>query len=158
MRDKSSSPLLFPTKENETVQEDVEVEVALQEDPNPTPSTTFKIDLTDEYKSFKKETQQIAKPKSDVTLKLVDQEMKLFEAKGRISEHPTLEKLYRALLTIKPTSCEPERAFSSMGYFVTKIRNRLNDDTVDALIFQRQYYRNIQIRKDKKKMSESLDK
>ena len=51
-----------------------------------------------------------------------------------------LDKIYNALLTIKPTSVEPERAFSSMGYFVTKLRSLLDDDNVDALIFLRQYY------------------
>ena len=52
-----------------------------------------------------------------------------------------LEKLYAALKTIKPTSVEAERAFSALGYFANKIRNRLNDDTLDALMFLRQYYK-----------------
>ena len=47
-----------------------------------------------------------------------------------------------ALLTMKPTSVEPERAFSAMGLFITKLRNRLNDDNIDSLIFMRQYYKN----------------
>ena len=51
-----------------------------------------------------------------------------------------LEKLYVALKTIKPTSVEAERAFSVLGYFGSKIRNRLNDDTIDALLFLRHYY------------------
>ena len=45
-----------------------------------------------------------------------------------------LELLFKALKTIKPTSVEPERAFSAMGFFVTKIRNRMSDKTLDALI------------------------
>ena len=51
-----------------------------------------------------------------------------------------LEKLYAALKTIKPTSVETERAFSVLGYFGSKIRNRLNDDTIDALLFLHHYY------------------
>ena len=40
-----------------------------------------------------------------------------------------LEKIYRSLLTIRPTSVEPEWAFPAVGLFASKIRNRLNDDT-----------------------------
>ena len=66
--------------------------------------------------------------------------MSLFKATKKRPEN--LEKLYHALLTIKLTSVEPERAFSAMGLFVTKLRNRLNDESLDALIFMRQYYKN----------------
>ena len=51
-----------------------------------------------------------------------------------------LENVYKALLTIKPTSVESERAFSAMGLFCTKLRNRLNDDTLNSLVMMRQYY------------------
>jgi len=58
----------------------------------------------------------------------VKKEMSLFEAtKKRLNN---LEKLFHALITIKPKSVEPERAFSAMGLFVTKLRNRLNDESV----------------------------
>ena len=52
-----------------------------------------------------------------------------------------LEILFTALKTIKPTSVEAERAFSALGYFANKIRSQMNDATLDALIFQRQYYK-----------------
>jgi len=42
----------------------------------------------------------------------------------------TLKKLFHALITIKPKSMEPERAFSVTGIFITKLRNRLNDESV----------------------------
>ena len=48
--------------------------------------------------------------------------------------------LYAALKIIKPTSVEAERVFSALGSFVSKIRNRLNDNTIDALLFLRHYY------------------
>jgi len=41
-----------------------------------------------------------------------------------------LEKLCHALLSIKPTSMEPERVFSDTGLFVTKLRNWVNDESV----------------------------
>ena len=49
--------------------------------------------------------------------------------------------LYKALMTIKPTSVEAKRAFSAMGFFVTKLRNRMSDKTLDALITMRQRYK-----------------
>ena len=38
------------------------------------------------------------------------------------------------------TSVEAERAFSSPGVICTKLRNRLDDTTVDTLCFLRSYY------------------
>ena len=63
---------------------------------------------------------------------------------GLFESNPTdrperLQKLYNALLTVKPTSVEPERAFSIMNYFCTKLRNRMHDSVLDALVFVRQY-------------------
>ena len=52
-----------------------------------------------------------------------------------------LDMLYQALKTIKPTSVEAERAFSTIGFFATKIRNRMGDKTLDALITMRQCYK-----------------
>jgi len=54
--------------------------------------------------------------------------MSLFEATKKRSNY--LEKLFHALIVIKPKSMEPERAFSATGLFVTKLRNRLNDESV----------------------------
>ena len=74
---------------------------------------------------------------NNVSSRVVQKEMMLYE----ITERPNnLEKLYVALKTIKPTSVETERAFLALGYFVSKIRNCLNDDTIDALLFLRHYY------------------
>jgi len=54
--------------------------------------------------------------------------MSLFEATKKRSNN--LEKLYHALITIKPTSVEPERAFSAAGLFVTKLRKILSHESV----------------------------
>ena len=76
---------------------------------------------------------------NDFYCKLVEKEMQLYKINP--NERPKyLELLYKALKTIKPTSVEPERAFSAMGFFVTKIRNRMSDKTLDALITMRQNY------------------
>jgi len=67
--------------------------------------------------------------------------MQCFEANPR-NRPIRFQVLFAALLSIKPTSTEPERAFSIMGYFCTKIRNRLSDEALDAMVFMRQYLKN----------------
>jgi len=66
--------------------------------------------------------------------------MSLFDTTNKRPEN--LDKLYHALLTIKPTFVELERAFTTMRLLATKIRNRMNDETLDGLIFMRNYYKN----------------
>jgi len=53
-----------------------------------------------------------------------------------------LQKCYNALLTVKATSVESERAFSVAGYLCTKVRNRFKPDTLSMLCFLRQTFRN----------------
>ena len=52
-----------------------------------------------------------------------------------------LDKLFQALLTTKPTSVESERSFSAGGSLCTKIRSRMNDNTLSALISLKQYFK-----------------
>ena len=49
--------------------------------------------------------------------------------------YPTLARLAKKYLAIPASSAASERVFSSAGNFVTKKRNRLGYDTVDALVF-----------------------
>lgn len=65
----------------------------------------------------------------------IKKEMNLFENGGTRGHH--LQLVYKYLLTIPPTSVEAERAFSAAGY---KLRSRLGDDTLDALLFLRSYF------------------
>ena len=75
---------------------------------------------------------------NNVSPRVVQKKMMLYEITKRRTN--SLGKLYAALKTIKPTSVEAERAFSALGYFVSKIRNCLNDDTINTLLFLRHYY------------------
>ena len=72
------------------------------------------------------------------------QDFKLFEATKKRTER--LEKLFQALLTTKPTSVESERAFSAGGSFCTKIRSRMNDDTLSALVSLKQYFKHRELK------------
>lgn len=68
----------------------------------------------------------------------------LFEvSKQRTSN---LELLYKALLTVKPTSTDSERVFSIAGNFVTKTRNRLSDKSLHAIVFLKARF--LQAKKD----------
>ena len=59
-------------------------------------------------------------------------DFKLFESQKMRSKF--LENIHQALLTVKPTSVESERAFSTSGSFSTKIRSRMSDDCLSALV------------------------
>ena len=63
----------------------------------------------------------------------ISKEFKYFEA--TLNRSKSLEKIYKALLTIKATSIQSERAFSITGLFNTKIRTSLSGKTLNALCF-----------------------
>ncbi|KAH9629866.1 hypothetical protein HF086_006550, partial [Spodoptera exigua] len=101
------------------------------------------------FRSFKEELLHKLKPtKSNAapTLfasnlekeKMVLCEMALHENGG--GRGKLLTMAYNAFITTKPTSVESERAFSTAGYFCNKIRSRLNDSSLDALIFLRSHF------------------
>lgn len=69
------------------------------------------------------------KRKPDNVLK---KELNVYEATGNRTTN--LENLYNALITIRPTSTESERVFSVAGNIATKIRNRMSDELLNALI------------------------
>ena len=68
-----------------------------------------------------------------INLKTVQKELDLFDATGERT--PRMLKIMRAIETIPPTSVEAERSFSAAGLFITKLRTRLNNRSVDALCF-----------------------
>ncbi|KAJ2951979.1 hypothetical protein O0L34_g4242 [Tuta absoluta] len=77
-------------------------------------------------------------PETDVP-SLVRVEMALFEDRGSRGRY--LDTAYRRLLCIPPTSVESERAFSAVGILCNRIRSRLNDSTLDALLFLRSQFK-----------------
>ena len=82
----------------------------------------------------------LSKPGPKPSKKLFDTTNYVFREVNPIERPKYLELLFKALKTIKPTSVEAERAFSAMGFFVTKLRNRMGDETLDGLITMRKYY------------------
>jgi hAT family C-terminal dimerisation region len=78
--------------------------------------------------------------KSTEISKMLTQEMNFLEKTKTLGPH--LQKIYNMLITIKSSSVESERAFSSSAHIVTKIRCRLQDRTLDLLCFLRSLIRN----------------
>jgi hypothetical protein len=84
----------------------------------------------------------IEKSESKVTAgdnhSVLQKEFQLHEATGKRT--PNLEKLYKILCSIPPTSVESERAFNTVGQFVTKLRCSFKDNRIDALCMLRNDY------------------
>ena len=91
--------------------------------------------LSKEFRTFLKEPGLKIEEVQSVGAQIINIEMQWFEATKKKPEN--LQNLYRSLFRIRPTFVEAERAFSAMGLFATKIRNRLNDDTLNAMIVLR---------------------
>ena len=64
--------------------------------------------------------------------------MAVFEGSKAGSKY--LGLLFKTLQIIPPTSVEAERAFSSLGLFATKVRNSLNDESLDKLTFFKAFF------------------
>lgn len=58
---------------------------------------------------------------------------------GQVSDK-RIESLSQAMLSIQPTSANPERAFSLAGFFCNKMRNRMSSELLDALVFLKDNY------------------
>ena len=71
-------------------------------------------------------------------LKWMKSEFSKFEKTSVLSADLILFK--NALITIKPTSVSSERVFSISGKFVSPLRCRLRDVSIDALVFLKYYF------------------
>ena len=123
----------------DTVNETMELpsDSNVNNDGNDKASLPKNMTLSEEFQAFLKEPGLKIEEVRSVGVQIINKEM--FEATKMRPKN--LENLYRSLLTIRPTSVEAERAFSAMGLFATKIKNRLNDDTLNAMIVMRQFYK-----------------
>ena len=70
-------------------------------------------------------------------------EFDLFDATGQRTTN--IDLLLEALKSIPPTSVESDRSLSAAGLFVTKLRTRLSDGSVDQLCLLKSHYRSQQI-------------
>lgn len=101
----------------------------------------LKSQLNDILKGIEKEGHQQRNQTENNLLATIKKEMNLFEGGGTKGLH--LQLAYEYLKTIKPTSVESERAFSSAGYICNKVRARMSDSTLDDICFLRSYFREL---------------
>lgn len=96
------------------------------------------LTLKEKFQQQIENSMQVIKPETQKLNDLMStlrKEMALFESVGKRGHH--LDLAYQYLMSIPPTSVESERAFSAAGCIGTKIRSRLGDATLDALLFLR---------------------
>lgn len=77
-------------------------------------------------------------PNTDDNFDVLKQEFALYRKTSNKTKNILL--LANAIKTIKPTSTESERAFSIASNFCTRIRSRLSDASLHALVFLKFYY------------------
>ena len=68
----------------------------------------------------------------------LEKDFKIVE--GTDQKNKQLVNLYQNILTFQPTSANSERVFSISRNFIIKIRNRLNKETLNALVFLKFYF------------------
>ena len=138
---------LFENFHNSKTNEDNDLEtIEIVEDDNIDDPKEKEMTLSEKLDEFlassSKPATKIVLDKKDITA-VVKHEMNIFEQTKNLPDNSLLKVLYNALLTIPPTSVESERAFSIFGYFCNKVRSSLKPATINALIFLREYYRNM---------------
>ena len=88
---------------------------------------------------YMKELEKLWLPKKTSRLFNINTEFKHYDATHQKTNN--LQLLFDALLTMKPTSVEAERLFSATGYFLSKLRTGMGENTLNALCFLRCYLR-----------------
>lgn len=86
--------------------------------------------------AFELENEITQKP-TDIA-QIIQREILFFEEEGIKGKY--LMMVFESLKSIRPTSVNSERAFSTAGMFCTKIRSRLGDKTLDTLCFLNAYF------------------
>lgn len=99
------------------------------------------LDNSNQDSSFRKRVQNLINKatteklaeKTSVEAQTLKKEFRIFEATAQKTQN--IKRLEKCVFSIRPSSTEPERTFSIAEKFVTKIRNKLSDIAIDALIF-----------------------
>lgn len=99
---------------------------------------TENLSLQDELNILLQEN-DLSVPYGKSDFKSLKSEFIHFKNTGQRTEK--LQNLYDAILTIKPTSIDVERVFSVCSSFCTKIRSRLSDKSLQALVFLKYFYK-----------------
>ena len=89
--------------------------------------------------ALKEVTEKKKKEQGDVESTSIKREFTAFEAYGH--ESLNIIRLRQMINSIRPTSTEIEGTFSIAGKFVSKLRTRLSDASVNALVFLKFWFK-----------------
>lgn len=100
------------------------------------------IDMQTELDNF-----LASKPESKERLtdfqKILKTELAAFKSNGQKGRF--LEYAFEMIQSVKVSSVDVERVFSSVGIMVTKFRSRLSDETADSYHFLKHFFRNFEL-------------
>jgi hypothetical protein len=99
------------------------------------------LSLQEELNTLLKNGHMCSNGYRNTDFKWIRQEFLLYKNTGKRTDN--LEKLFDCMMTIKPTSTDVERIFSTCSNFCTKVRSRLSDTSLGALVFLKFYYNNV---------------
>ncbi|ELT97151.1 hypothetical protein CAPTEDRAFT_193487 [Capitella teleta] len=83
-------------------------------------------------------TNMTQRQKSQNSRPPIKKDVAFFGATRELSKRS--KKLRNAILTIKPSSVEAERAFSTTGKFLTRFRASMKDEHISALVFLKAHF------------------
>lgn len=101
---------------------------------------SYKQKLSQQFDALLDKIGAVATPQVSSKLKHIEEEMALASKTGELTSK--LSNLHKAVMSIPASSIESERAFSVASRFVTKIRSRLGDATLDNFAFAKSKLRN----------------
>lgn len=104
-------------------------------------TATVSLSSTPTVKKFKdhfNEAYKLKNKRHETSTKSFLDEFIQYENKGIIGKR--LEIVLKWLKNIKPTSTDSERVFSIAGNIKTKLRNKLQDNTLNALVFLKSWF------------------
>ena len=90
------------------------------------------------FEKMKAKKKQKTEINEDNLEKALQDEVQLYIKSNKRGD--LLEKVRRICQTIRPTSIDCERAFSTAGYFCNKLRSKLADETLNGLCFLKSYF------------------
>jgi len=98
---------------------------------------SYITDYCDISTSLEDEINAAAQESGEKPFSSLGHEFAIYKKIGKKST--ILQHLYDAILTIRPTSTESERVFSVSNNFCRKLRSRLSDHSLNALVFLKYY-------------------
>jgi hypothetical protein len=136
---KETCERLFPEGGNQADQGEEE------EDPDePVEELSYNQKLNRQFDALLDQLDAVT-PKAATQLQHIEEEMALASKTGELTAK--LAKLHQGVLSIPAASIESERAFSIASRFVTKIRSRLGDATLDNFAYAKSKLKNDSLTK-----------